>query len=190
MWSDVRIICRDREWPAHTQIICRNTYFHSAFNEANGFKESVTGILDLGDDDPDMVEALLKHMYDIDYHNNGWADLADTYVFGEKYNCETLKMDAHRGMRRTLLSIPDNVSMSIADLRTLVHKVYTGTPDTDRHMRDLIVHFAFCDGQLFEPNDKAAVMQLMADYPEFNYDIITLREYGGGSCAAGGLRNL
>lgn len=174
LFSDCTIKCQDRELKAHKAIICRNTWFWGAFNARSGFKEAKTGVMTMDADDPHMVGCMLKYLCGIDYHIKAWKYLADTYISAGKYNYATLKEVASRGLQRTLLSVSADIGMPIADLSGLVLQVYNGTLAVDRGLSDLVVHFAFITGQLWEPADKDAVMKLLADCPDFTYDLVTI----------------
>ncbi|KAK4232676.1 BTB/POZ protein, partial [Achaetomium macrosporum] len=61
-YSDMTITCGGRELKAHRAIVCsQSRFFDKAFS--GGFSEAVTGVIDLPEDDPDVLERFLQFLY-------------------------------------------------------------------------------------------------------------------------------
>ncbi|KAK5165452.1 Kelch-like protein 10 [Saxophila tyrrhenica] len=64
--SDIKIRCGDREWPAHRAILCvRSEYFDKALSGA--LKEATENTIELHDDHPNAVHAMLEWFYSGNY---------------------------------------------------------------------------------------------------------------------------
>ncbi|KAB8073041.1 hypothetical protein BDV29DRAFT_192030 [Aspergillus leporis] len=65
-YSDLTIICRDKAFPAHRNIVCQmSTYFARMCN--GNFKEAGTRIIQFDDREPLLVEKMLECLYKGDY---------------------------------------------------------------------------------------------------------------------------
>ncbi|KAK4459453.1 hypothetical protein QBC42DRAFT_207970 [Cladorrhinum samala] len=72
-FSDMTIRCGNREFKAHRAVVCsQSAFFDKALT--GGFSEAATGIVDLPEDNPDVVERFLEFLYTgtYDIKNNPW----------------------------------------------------------------------------------------------------------------------
>lgn len=89
LYSDMIIICGQKEYKVHRAIICpRSTFFTAAFkgqfkvsiywedhgSKADGEQEATTATITLDDDDPSTVDRMLLYLYTLDYPD---ADVQD-----------------------------------------------------------------------------------------------------------------
>ncbi|KAF5010625.1 hypothetical protein FDECE_3227 [Fusarium decemcellulare] len=74
-FSDMTILCNGREFKVHRAIVCtQSVFFDRALN--SNFKEAASGVVDLPDDDPDVLECFLEFLYTGAYSdgvNNTWG---------------------------------------------------------------------------------------------------------------------
>ncbi|KAL2019046.1 hypothetical protein VTK56DRAFT_10150 [Thermocarpiscus australiensis] len=81
-YSDMIIRCGGREFKAHRAIVCsQSSFFDKALS--SGFSETVTGVIDLPEDDPDVVERFLQFLYTGTYQDNfisTWEKPADVHI--------------------------------------------------------------------------------------------------------------
>ncbi|KAH7081155.1 hypothetical protein BKA63DRAFT_405086 [Paraphoma chrysanthemicola] len=99
-YSDLTITCHNRSWAVHKIITCAQS---DALEAASRFrKEAAEGIIELPGDDPDIVEHMLRHMYERDYrlpsedvHGPHWLR-----PLGRPVSCRTV----YAGPRKTLSS--------------------------------------------------------------------------------------
>lgn len=74
-YSDLTIRCGYRTYSVHKAIVCsQSQYFDSACSL--GFKEAVTGVIDLSEDDEEAIEHMIEYFYHNDYLLDGTQRLA------------------------------------------------------------------------------------------------------------------
>ncbi|KAJ9308090.1 hypothetical protein DTO217A2_2331 [Paecilomyces variotii] len=61
-YSDMKVTCRGFIFNVHRAIVCTQSHFFASALNA-GFKESITHVVDLPDDDPETIERVLSFMY-------------------------------------------------------------------------------------------------------------------------------
>jgi len=65
-YSDLTIKCGPRRYAVHRAIICsRSGFFDGAVSHP--FRESITGEIDLSEDEPEAVEHMVNYFYHLDY---------------------------------------------------------------------------------------------------------------------------
>ncbi|KAJ5968556.1 hypothetical protein N7501_004804 [Penicillium viridicatum] len=68
-FSDVTIVCQNMTLKAHRAIICtQGDFFDAALK--HGFKESISGTINLPDDDPETIRRVLCFLYQQTYNDN------------------------------------------------------------------------------------------------------------------------
>lgn len=156
-YHDAIVRCDTREWKVHRVILgASSNYFHIAF--ADKFKvrlfdptlahtltiaqEGVSCEIELKEDDPAMVEEMLRFLYTSDYKADSGEDYqlsinAKMYAMGEKYSINSLKDLAKAKFSKCLTPGQDleeffDIFLEAVDL------VYTTTPASDRGLRDCL----------------------------------------------------
>jgi hypothetical protein len=67
-FSDVTVRFSNREIKCHKVILCTaSDYFKALCGPASKFSEKELTIIDLHDDDPDAIEAVLRYLYNFSY---------------------------------------------------------------------------------------------------------------------------
>lgn len=149
--SNFKVKLKSEAFDVHKEILAKHCVFFD--NAGNGpFKEASTGIIDLCDDDPDAMKAVLQFCYTGDY-TPGTAmhakvrtfSLQPTIIFwhlkvyalAEKYNMKELKDKA-------LLKFEDAAELELksqsAFFPAIIGYVYDSTPPKDRGLRDLVIN--------------------------------------------------
>ncbi|KAK7511701.1 uncharacterized protein IWZ02DRAFT_436663 [Phyllosticta citriasiana] len=65
-YSDLIVQCGDRSFPVHKVVVCSRSHFFDGAC-SHPWKESVTGIIDLSEDDHEAVEHMIHYFYYLDY---------------------------------------------------------------------------------------------------------------------------
>ncbi|OBT66387.1 hypothetical protein VE03_04880 [Pseudogymnoascus sp. 23342-1-I1] len=67
-YSDLRITCKDRTWNVHRAVICTASPVFAAMIDGE-FKEAQNGVIDLPADEPEIVELMLRFLYQGKYND-------------------------------------------------------------------------------------------------------------------------
>ncbi|ELR10125.1 hypothetical protein VC83_04336 [Pseudogymnoascus destructans] len=65
-YSDMRITCEEQTWNVHRSVVCAHSPVFAAMIDG-GFKEAHSGVIDLPADKADIVEMMLRFLYQGDY---------------------------------------------------------------------------------------------------------------------------
>ncbi|KAI0425897.1 BTB/POZ protein [Xylaria sp. FL1042] len=66
-YSDLIITCYGKQYQVHKAIVCPRSDFFAAACRGD-MKEARTGIIDLPDDDPQIIDAMVHYFYHLDYN--------------------------------------------------------------------------------------------------------------------------
>ncbi|KAH6847105.1 hypothetical protein B0I37DRAFT_374303 [Chaetomium sp. MPI-CAGE-AT-0009] len=152
-YSDLTITCGVDEYKVHKAIVCpRSSFFATACNGL--FQEGKTGVVALPDDDPQVVNLMIRYLYYLDYpaqpevqdeavetpQESKSADCSNltvharVYALGEKYDIQGLKTLAIEKFKTEA-----KVHWNCDEFIRAVEEVYTSTIDQDRGLRDAVV---------------------------------------------------
>ncbi|OBT80496.1 hypothetical protein VF21_00742 [Pseudogymnoascus sp. 05NY08] len=67
-YSDMRITCQGRPWNVHRAVICTASPVFAAMVDGK-FKEAQSGVIDLPADEPEIVEMMLRFLYQGKYND-------------------------------------------------------------------------------------------------------------------------
>ncbi|KAK3046943.1 RCC1 and BTB domain-containing protein 1 [Extremus antarcticus] len=82
--SDCKIVCGDREWPAHKIVICTQfEYFTKVLT--GGFKASKDGVVQFHEDDPEIIHRMLEWLYTEKYYARNPGGLSQIEVHARVY---------------------------------------------------------------------------------------------------------
>ncbi|OQE23475.1 hypothetical protein PENFLA_c011G02736 [Penicillium flavigenum] len=171
-YSDLTIVCGDKEYAVHKCIVCpRSDFFAKACD--GGFEESVTNRVVL-EEKPDIIERMIEYLYTLDYQlevhspetelsgnpdgENAEDSLEELGNTDEEAAtaCNTLLLHilvyslADRLLIHGLKALSkDKLKKELARVRLdsstfphIVSGIYSSTPQSDRGLRDLAVKMA------------------------------------------------
>lgn len=161
--TDLQLKCRSETFNVHKQVLCsRSEFFWKACK--GGFKEASSGVIDLSEDDPDAVKAMLQFCYTIDYAYDT-ALHAKVYAIAEKYNIKPLKDLARTKFEKAADRDWDSPYFPIT-----TGFVYTSTPPDDRGLRDIVIKLS--KDHLKSLLDRPEFESMMEDNGDFGKDLV------------------
>ena len=127
------------------------------------------------DDDEDVVEAVLKHLYGILYSVPESYDSAATfhalvYAAGEFYQIAQVKEIASHNFA----AVAALGREATIDCFAAAEAVYTGTQERDRGLRDHLVRVTNNNLKLLIDNNKKN-QSVLRKFPEFAFDLLCSR---------------
>lgn len=146
-YSDLQIKTGGTWRNVHKLVLCaQSDFFDKACSER--FKEGIEARIDLEEDPPDAVAAMLSFLYLFDYkipEQQESMDLqfhAKVYVIAEKYDISCLKEHAFQQIRSKNSSYRLLQNEQIHDFISMIEITYNGTPEADRTLRDFVCQWA------------------------------------------------
>ncbi|RDI79596.1 hypothetical protein Vi05172_g10430 [Venturia inaequalis] len=145
VFSDFTITCDDSIFNVHKLILGSHSgYFATMF--ASGFKEAQENSVVLEEDKSYIVDAMIEALYDGDYIYENDDDLmesedmfhAKVYAIADKYDVPKLKILASEHFVRSFAT----AESTVRDIAETIEYVYDSTPESDRCLRDIVVHIA------------------------------------------------
>ncbi|KAI9723905.1 MAG: hypothetical protein M1828_004024 [Chrysothrix sp. TS-e1954] len=155
--SDVTIKCKGREWFLHKIVLVAAPFFANALGgqfKRSG-QEAKTSVIDLPDDDPDAVEAMLSYLYNgrfedvplVNRRSDGRSSPSDNFTFyvtlyllADKYSLNMLKSDITRSITtqfeqgRYL-----HANLNVIAFLQAIKQLYDGSATNDRQLKDAIL---------------------------------------------------
>ncbi|KAK8230835.1 hypothetical protein HDK90DRAFT_527066 [Phyllosticta capitalensis] len=157
--TDLTIRCKDENLYVHKVILgACSPFFANMCGPNSSFKEALTGVVVLDNDDPFFVRLFLIYCYtgDLDANRaNEWANkhhpLLDcefgdaicfvyVYALADKYCCDGLKRRAEDGLHEVVSRDIGSKGEDGLLFSRIVRLVYETTPGSDRGLRDLVLH--------------------------------------------------
>ncbi|KAL8967638.1 MAG: hypothetical protein Q9183_002821 [Haloplaca sp. 2 TL-2023] len=159
-YHDLIISCEGRQWKVHRVV------------------EGETQCIELKEEDPNMVDALVDYLYCFDYTDgrqiqstvqssgsNTLSINANMYIIGDKYNLRDLKTLAKQKFQTALSS-----SWNKENLPDVIRTIYDNTLSSDRALRDCLI--PILESQKTVLRAREAFMQLVSSHGEFAIDLI------------------
>ncbi|KAH7011365.1 hypothetical protein EDB80DRAFT_876030 [Ilyonectria destructans] len=194
VYSDLLIKCGTDEYYVHKILLCtRSPFFAKACD--GPFKEGQNGEIDLPDDDPEAVSAMICYLYRGCYPRvEADAERPQMKRLGEGWNVETYGeetialQDEYLCLHAKVYAIAEKYQIS--GLKEMAHRsfsflvprtisphnfaeaseiAYTMTVDSDRGLRDLVVDVLFSKSQFLEDE---ALKKLLKRLPDLTYDYV------------------
>ncbi|KAM0139917.1 hypothetical protein ACHAP3_002978 [Botrytis cinerea] len=177
-YSDFVIKCHSRIFPVHRIVVCTQSKPIRAA-AYGGFMESVTGILDLDDDDPETVARMINFLYLQDYDDTseptgegveeGYGCLlvnTMVYIIGDKYDIQALKTLARKKYEAAIVTDWNTPSFSAS-----LELMYEELPESDTSLTSIALETA--GKHLKELNDRGEFSSLCKNNPAIAYDLLT-----------------
>ncbi|KAK6596767.1 BTB/POZ domain-containing protein [Botrytis cinerea] len=177
-YSDFVIKCHSRIFPVHRIVVCTQSKPIRAAADG-GFMESVTGILDLEDDDPETVARMINFLYLQDYDDTseptgegveeGYGCLlvnTMVYIIGDKYDIQALKTLARKKYEAAIVTDWNTPSFSAS-----LELMYEELPESDTSLTSIALETA--GKHLKELNDRGEFSSLCKNNPAIAYDLLT-----------------
>lgn len=167
-FTDLQLKSRSETFNVHKKVLCsRSEFFGKACK--GGFKEASSGVIDLSEDDPEAVKAMLQFCYTTDYTYDT-ALHAKVYAIAEKYNIKPLK-----DLARTKFETAADRDWDSPYFPTTIDFVYTSTPPNDRGLRDIVVKLSrdHLKSLLYRPGFES----MMEDNGDFGKDLVKAIAY-------------
>ncbi|KAK0645277.1 hypothetical protein DIS24_g8033 [Lasiodiplodia hormozganensis] len=199
-YSDLLIRCNNGdEHRVHRVILCsQSEFFRRACNPKTGFKEALSGVIELRHDDPATVRAMLEFCYTFTYtcptssspspssssspsrNEDAMIFHVHMYAVGEIYDIPSLKALAARNFDR-------DVDHAFPRFPAAVRAIYETTPDSDRGLRDraLRVCAAHAAELLANPAFEDVMDQLGVFGKEFARQLVANGSSAAGAAGAG-----
>ncbi|KAI0103922.1 hypothetical protein GGR51DRAFT_522909 [Nemania sp. FL0031] len=190
-YADLVITCHGKQHQVHKAIVCPRSDFFAAACRSN-MKEARTGIIDLPDDDPYVVDMMVYYFYHLDYLvpvSNGartsdrmgsrdadddavssppsYSDLvvhAKVYALAAKYFISSLKTLA---LRKFILATKKPWTPD--DLIETAEEVYASTLESDRGLRDTVVKTLFENRKLLADE---SIQDILKRLNALTYDLL------------------
>ncbi|KAF4461277.1 Speckle-type POZ [Fusarium albosuccineum] len=141
-YSDLTIKCGNKRHRVHKALVCtRSPFFAKACS--GPFKESQTNVIDLVDDDPEAVDAMIFYLYHGHYPKVD-PDAPRPQAYANKGWCLDWFGEDTIGLQEQYLPLHAKVyalaeKYQIPDLKKLATRNFNSTVDSDRGLRDLVV---------------------------------------------------
>ncbi|KAF2139161.1 uncharacterized protein K452DRAFT_311088 [Aplosporella prunicola CBS 121167] len=147
IFSDFVIRCHNKEYRVHRNILsAQSKFFENVCKPESGFKESQSSSIDLNDENPEIVKAMLDYLYRFKYDlqnasNDPTINMlfhTRVYAAGEFYGIEKLKHAAIAHFRK----LASHFWQHITAFTTAIKSIYNTTHSGDRGLRAIVVEFA------------------------------------------------
>ncbi|RDI83877.1 hypothetical protein Vi05172_g6279 [Venturia inaequalis] len=173
-YSDMSVTCKQKVFKVHKAVVCtRSNFFRNAMKNGT-FKESETGNIDLSDDDPLAVEAVLRFVYQGSYSSlaKGNKDAmilhARVYNLAEMYAIKSLKT-----MAATELEKLAETDFKLPALPLAIKEIYENCQVDDKTLRDIVVRVVLSNyDSLLKPSAGNFESMKLTELGDFAADIL------------------
>ncbi|KAK4550259.1 hypothetical protein LTR36_003226 [Oleoguttula mirabilis] len=169
--TDFVIICGEREWKVHRVILT----LHSpvlAKAITGAFKESAERQINLSEEHPDCVDALVCYAYKLQYSlpdaGQGDVDHLDSLSFHVKVCVLADKYDIPHLKQMAIEKFKAGIDVAAEDLATAAELAYDASPATEK-IRERIVAFGI-ENKLLSTAGKTGISAVMGNNAEFARD--------------------
>ncbi|PLN76859.1 BTB/POZ domain protein [Aspergillus taichungensis] len=176
-FSDLTLVTSDQKFEMHKLIVCgQSGYFSRLFK--HNWKEVTDNVIQLEEDDPRALEAMIHFMYGFSYDSSG-SDRGRTspmlfnvnvYQTGDKYDIPKLKEQAKEKFAVALKNC-----WEMDDFPVAIARAYSTTVASDRGLRDLIVDT--CLEHISELLENDDFKQVLRETLDFAADLVHKQYY-------------
>ncbi|TLD36087.1 Leptomycin B resistance protein pmd1 [Venturia nashicola] len=173
-YSDMSITCKQKVFKVHKAILCtRSSFFRNAMKNGT-FTESETGNIDVSEDNPLAVEAVLRFVYQGSYsslaENNEDAMILHTQVYNlaEMYAIKNLKTVAAAEFEKIT-----NMDFKLPALPLAIKEIYENCPADDKTLRDIAIRIVLSNyDSLLKPNEGDFESTKLIELGDFGRDLL------------------
>ncbi|KAK2803049.1 hypothetical protein FQN50_007130 [Emmonsiellopsis sp. PD_5] len=168
-FSDLVIKTREKEHKVHKIIICGQSTVFSRMLSGD-WKEANEGVVNLMDDHPIAIEAMINFMYTLKYYNEDDKESKSAlfhtrvYEVAEKYQMESLKELAQEKIEEILTD-----SSELEDYIPIIKHAYSPLPSVNARFRDRVSRDCF--GQMGWLLGHDEFLDVLQTTPDFRADI-------------------
>ncbi|KAB8292166.1 hypothetical protein EYC80_007909 [Monilinia laxa] len=174
-YSDFIIKCHSKTFHVHRVVVCTQSKPIKAAANGN-FRESITGILDLEDDDPNTVARMINFLYTQDYDDTTTSEesqiephgplLVNTmlYILADKYDIPPLKTLATKKFERALRTDWNSPSFTAS-----LNLLYEQLPESDTCLTSRALRAACLHAR--DLKDREDFTALCRSNPDIAYDL-------------------
>ncbi|KAJ9644096.1 hypothetical protein H2199_003964 [Coniosporium tulheliwenetii] len=179
-YSDLTVRCGREVFYVHKYIVCNDLeYFKKACS--GKFKEGLTNVIELYDDEPSAIKLMLEWIYsgDLPYYEeynhppnfhsttlDRFRLYAATYVAADKYGAEALKAEIERRFRYCCYH-----TISPQELVNVAHLVYSSVSDQQLHSIVAVACVTRLTELLTYDGDGSSLKALLEEFEELWKDL-------------------
>ncbi|KXT12170.1 hypothetical protein AC579_2433 [Pseudocercospora musae] len=178
LFSDLIVKCQAMERRVHKIVVCKHSkWFAKACT--SDFKEGKSKIIELHEDDPEILDAVLKYCYAFEVDAGGsFLTAVKIFATAEKYQMECLQRAAAAEFRRLFhpslwAALTPNGPHSTAEHADAINEAYTTTSDPDRILKTAILNCVTLKPTSVE-GDVTQWLEyqvIIKSHPEFSVDL-------------------
>ncbi|KAE9984452.1 hypothetical protein EG328_008751 [Venturia inaequalis] len=152
-YADLTITCDGHTFTVHKSVICMQSSFFEKACKKDTFMEGATGVVDLPDDDPVAVKAMIEFLYlgsySYDQETIQWSLHFKVATIADKYDINPLENFAYNVLEKAKSDLPDDNEFAAAAKWTYENTGVGGSGRkvivevAVRHLKDLLGSEAF-----------------------------------------------
>ncbi|KAF7187453.1 Kelch-like protein 40 [Pseudocercospora fuligena] len=178
LFSDLIVKCQDMERRVHKIVVCKHsTWFAKACT--SDFKEGKCKTIEVHEDDPEILDAVLKYCYAFEVDAGGsFLRAVKIFATAEKYMMESLQRAAAAEFARLFhpslwAALTPNGEDSITEHADAIKEAYTTTSDPDKILRTAIINCATLKPSNLEGDvtQWLEYQEIIKSHPEFSVDL-------------------
>ncbi|CAG8950318.1 hypothetical protein HYFRA_00006811 [Hymenoscyphus fraxineus] len=155
-YTDLEIRCQGQVFNVHKAIVCKQVEFFAACVDGN-FQESQTGVIEMKEDIPEIVDCFIEFLYTEDYTMETKTPAVESlestidldrselllhsymYTIADKYMVEKLCALAAQRFKSTISKAGEK---DLHTFTSVLKAVFEGSSEDDRVLKDLCIAFS------------------------------------------------